>query len=99
MNDLERQTTQILMAQLEAQGKIAIEKAKAKEEYDAYLKANGEFYNDHKIDQDGTYLTRPWIYEKMRKYQEINTEMGILDFNFSNYRAGKKIQEKIGLIL
>ena len=62
--------------------------------YDAYLKANGEIYNDHKIDQDGTYLTRPWIYEKMRKYQEINTEMGILDFNFSNYRAGKKIQEK-----
>lgn len=71
----------------------------AKEEYDAYLKANGEIYNDHKIDQDGTYLTRPWIYEKMRKYQEINTEMGILDFNFSNYHAGKKIQEKIGLIL
>ena len=71
----------------------------AKEEYDAYLKANGEIYNDHKIDQDGTYLTRPWIYEKMRKYQEINTEIGILDFNFSNYRAGKKIQEKIGLIL
>ena len=29
MNDLERQTTQILMDQLEAQGKIAIEKAKA----------------------------------------------------------------------
>ena len=70
-----------------------------KEEYDAYLKANGEIYNDHKIDQDGSYIKRPWVYEKMRKYQEINTEMGILDFNFSNYRAGKKIQEKIGLIL
>lgn len=70
-----------------------------KEEYDAYLKANGKIYNDHKIDQDGTYLTRPWIYEKMRKYQEINTEMGILDFNFSYYKAGKKIQEKMGLIL
>lgn len=71
----------------------------AKEEYDAYLKANGEIYNDHKIDQDGSYIKRPWVYEKMRKYQEKNTEMGILDFNFSNYRAGKKIQEKIGLIL
>ena len=70
-----------------------------KEEYDAYLKANGEIYNDHKIDQDGSYIKRPWVYEKMRKYQEINTEMGILDFNFSYYKAGKKIQEKMGLIL
>lgn len=70
-----------------------------KEEYDAYLKTNGEIYNDHKIDQDGSYIKRPWVYEKMRKYQEINTEMGILDFNFSYYKAGKKIQEKMGLIL
>lgn len=70
-----------------------------KEEYDAYLKANGEIYNDHKIDQDGSYIKRPWVYEKMRKYQEINTEMGILDFNFSYYKAGKIIQEKMGLIL
>lgn len=70
-----------------------------KEEYDAYLKANGEIYNDHKIDQDGSYIKRPWVYEKMRKYQEKNTEMGILDFNFSYYKAGKKIQEKMGLIL
>ena len=70
-----------------------------KEEYDAYLKANGEIYNDHKIDRDGSYIKRPWVYEKMRKYQEINTEMGILDFNFSYYKAGKKIQEKMGLIL
>lgn len=71
----------------------------AKEEYDAYLKANGEIYNDHKIDQDGSYIKRPWVYEKMRKYQEKNTEMGILDFNFSYYKAGKKIHEKMGLIL
>ena len=70
-----------------------------KEEYDAYLKANGEIYNDHKIDQDGSYIKRPWIYGKMREHQETYTEMGILDFNFSYHKAGKKIQEKMGLIL
>lgn len=70
-----------------------------KDEYKKFLSKKGNDYDeDYYIEEDGTFISRPWLYHEMRNYQKLCEKMGVTDFNVSYYFANQKIIQKVGLI-
>lgn len=65
-------------------------------EYLEYESYGDEIYDNCKQNEEGDFIYKPSFFVKLSDYQDQADEMGITNFNFSYYKAGKMIEQKVG---